>query len=125
MSHPDSHLEVARRLIDCITRGDVEGVDRLYDDDIRVWRNIDERELVKKQALKVVGILSQLHDFEYRDVRIEATENGYVQQHILTCTGPKGDAVRVPSSMISRVENGRIVRIDEYADSAAMAPLMG
>ena len=122
-SHPN--LEVARRLIECVTGGDVEGVDRLYADDIRVWRNVDQRELVKKQALKVVGLLSQLDDLEYRDVRLEATEHGYVQQHVLSCTGPKGDEVRVPSCIVVRVEADRIVRIDEYFDSAAMAPLMG
>jgi len=125
MSDAHPNLEVAKRLIECVTRGDVEGVDRLYADDIRVWRNVDQRELVKKQALKVVAILSQLSDIEYRDLRIEASEHGYVQQHVLSCTGPKGDEVRVPSCIVVRVEGDRIARIDEYADSAAMAPLMG
>jgi ketosteroid isomerase-like protein len=122
-THPN--VEVAKRLIESVTRGDVEGVDRLYANDIRVWRNVDQRELVKKQAVKVVAILSRLSDLEYRDVRIEATEHGYVQQHVLACTGPKGDEVRVPSCIVVRVEADRIARIDEYADSAAMAPLMG
>ena len=121
--HP--HLAVAQRLIDGVTRGDVESVDRLYADDIRVWRNIDQRELVKKQAIKVVTILSQLKDIEYRDLRIVPTEEGYVQQHVLTCTGPKGEEVRMPSCIVARVEGDQIARIDEYADSAAMAPLMG
>lgn len=125
MSDAHPNLQVAKQLIECVTRGDVGGVDRLYADDIRVWRNVDQRELVKKQALKVVALLSQLTDIEYRDLRIEASEHGYVQQHVLSCVGPKGDEVRVPSCMVVRVEGDRIARIDEYADSAAMAPLMG
>ena len=112
-------------MIECVTQGDLAGIDRLYHDDIRVWRNVDERELVKRQAVKVVQILSTLSDLEYRDVRIEASEGGFVQQHVLCCTGPKGDAVRVPSCIIAQLDGGRIVRIDEYADSGAMAPLMG
>ena len=121
----DSPVEVAQRMIECVTQGDLAGIERLYHDDIRVWRNVDERELVKRQAVKVVQILSTLSDLAYRDVRIEASDGGFVQQHVLCCTGPKGDAVRVPSCIIARLDGGRIVRIDEYADSGAMAPLMG
>ena len=120
-----SKVEVATRMIECVTSGDLDGIDRLYHDDIRVWRNVDGRELVKRQAVKVVQILSTLEDLVYDDVRIEASEHGFVQQHVLCCTGPKGDDVRVPSCIIARVEGEQIVRIDEYADSAAMAPLMG
>lgn len=122
-SHPN--VLVAKRMIECVTSGDVDGVERLYHDDIRVWRNVDDRELVKRQAVKVVKILSTLKDLAYADVRIEATENGFVQQHVLCCTGPKGDDVRVPSCIVVRLEGDRILRIDEYADSGAMAPLMG
>ena len=125
MNIPRSNVELAERLIDCVTKGDVDGVAEIYHDDIRVWRNVDERELVKKQALKVVGILGQLSGLEYRDVRIAASEDGFVQQHVLSCQGPKGDDVRVPSCLVARVDGDRIVRIDEYADSGAMAPLMG
>jgi len=122
-SHPN--VRFANRLIDGVTSGDVEAIDRLYAEEIRVWRNIDQRELVKKQALKIITILSQLQGLEYRDLRIEGTDFGFVQQHILSCTGPKGDDVRVPACIVARVEGEQIVRIDEYADSAAMAPLMG
>ena len=125
MSSPHSSVDVARRLIECVKSGDVDGVDRLYHDDIRVWRNVDERELVKKQALKIIGILSKLDGLEYEDLRIEPSASGFVQQHVLCCKGPKGDDVRVPSCVVARVEGDRILRIDEYADSAAMAPLMG
>jgi len=125
MTTPHPNIEIAHQMIDCVTRGDVDGVERLYHDDIRVWRNVDDRELVKRQALKVVQILSTLDGLEYADVRIEASDSGFVQQHVLRCTGPKGDEVRVPSCIIARLEGGQILRIDEYADSAAMAPLMG
>ena len=120
-----SSSAVAQRMIECVTQGDIDGIERLYHDDIRVWRNVDERELVKRQAVKEVKILSQLSGLAYRDVRIEASAAGFVQQHVLCCTGPQGEDVRVPSCLIARVEGGQILRIDEYADSAAMAPLMG
>ena len=119
------HVNIARRLIECVTSGDADGVAGLYHDDIACWRNLDGRELVKKQALSVVRFLGTLRDLRYEDVRIDPTPDGFVQQHVLCCTGPKGEAVRVPACLVAKVEGSRIVRIDEYADSAAMAPLMG
>jgi ketosteroid isomerase-like protein len=119
-------LAAARRMIECVTSGDLAGIEGLYHDDIRVWRNFAEGELVKRQAVKIVGFVSKLADLEYADLRIEESESGFVQQHVLCCTGPKGDAVRVPACIVARVDaDGRILRIDEYADSKAMAPLMG
>jgi ketosteroid isomerase-like protein len=118
------HTEAARRLIECVTSGDVAGVGALYHDDIRCWRNLDGRELVKKQALKVVGFLGTLEGLAYEDIRIDATETGFVQQHTLCCTSPKGEAVRVAACLVAEVRDGQILRIDEYVDSAAMAPLM-
>ena len=121
----EQHIAAARRLIECVIGGDVAGVGALYHDDIRCWRNLDGRELVKKQALKVVEFLGTLDELAYEDIRIAATPTGFVQQHTLCCKSPSGEAVRVDACLVGFVEGSQILRIDEYVDSAAMAPLMG
>jgi len=117
--------EVAARMMACIQAGDVEGMEALYHDDIVVWRNGDNRELVKKQALKVVKFLATLLNLSYDNVRVTPTPDGFAQQHDLCCTAPDGTEVRVHAAFIAKVESGRILRVDEYADGAQMAPLMG
>ena len=52
MQNDNDHVKLANELRGRIEAGDVQGVDALYDDRAIVWRNIDNRELVKKQMLK-------------------------------------------------------------------------
>lgn len=127
MSNPDEHphIRVARQLVDRILAGDVDGVAALYTDDMTACRNSDGRRLARKQALKVVRILTgNLRDLRYEDVRVTPTASGYVQQHTMRCTAPNGQPVEAHVCMIATLRDGKIAHVDEYMDSAQMAPLM-
>ena len=52
------------------------------------------------------------------------TPSGYVQQHVLHATAPDGSKVESPACLVVEVREGRIRRLDEYLDSAAIAPLL-
>jgi len=120
----DAHLAVAERLNASLQAGDVDA--GIYHDDIIAWRNFDGRSLVKKQALKVVAFLANdVRDLRYSDVRIQSTPSGYVQQHTLRAVAPSGEEVEVHACLVVAVEGDRILRIDEYMDASALAPLMG
>lgn len=116
--------EVARQLVAGIVAGDVDAVAQLYDDEIAVWRNFDGRTLAKHQALAVVRFLSTLAGVRYEELRVAETPRGFVQQHVLCCEAPDGTAVRAAACLVAEVSDGRITRIDEYVDSAQMAPLL-
>ena len=116
--------EIARALIDRVGRGDIEGAADLYAEDSVTWRNLDGRELSKKQVRKIFEIFSKLDGLSYEDVRIQELPSGFVQQHVLRCRTPSGEDVAADACLVVRVEDGKIVRIDEYMDSAAIAPLM-
>lgn len=116
---------VARQLVERLLAKDVDGVADLYTDDMTAWRNSDGRTLVKKQALKVVRILTgNLHDLSYENIRVTPTATGYVQQHTMKCTAPNGRPVEAHVCMIATLENGKIAHVAEYMDTAQMAPLM-
>lgn len=117
--------DVARGLIERIEAGDVEGAAGFYAEDVVTWRNIDGRELAKPQVRRILEFLSGLDDLAYEDVRIQETETGFVQQHVLTCTSPGGEPVRAAACLVGTVRDGQLARLDEYLDSAAMAPLLG
>ncbi len=121
-----SNLQVAQQLVERLLAKDVDGVADLYCDDMTAWRNSDGRTLVKKQALKVVKILTgNLDDLHYENVRVTPTADGYVQQHTMKCTAPNGQPVEAHVCMIATLENGKIKHVSEYMDTAQMAPLMG
>ena len=125
MQNENEHVKLANDLRGRIETGDVQGVDALYDDRAIVWRNVDNRELVKKQMLKVIEFLAtQVTELRYEDVRVQATDTGYVQQHTLRCIVANGQAVEAHACLVVTVEGGKVPRLDEYLDSAAMAPLM-
>lgn len=117
--------EVARGLIDRIEAGDAAGAAGFYAEDAVTWRNIDGRELAKPQVRRILEFLSRLEGLAYEDVRIQETPDGFVQQHVLTCRSAGGEPVRAHACLVGAVQNGQITRLDEYLDSAAMAPLLG
>lgn len=119
-------LEIAKQLTARTLAGDVDGVGALYHEDAVVWRNFDGRELAKKQVLKVIGILAQnVEGLRYEELRLSATPSGFVQQHVMRGKAPSGAELNVPACLVAQIEDGRIRRLDEYLDSAALAPLMG
>jgi ketosteroid isomerase-like protein len=116
--------EVARGLIASIEAGDVDGAADWYAEDVVTWRNLDGRELAKPQVRKILAFLSSLEDLAYQDVRIQETADGFVQQHVLCCKSARGEDVRAAACLVATVRDGKLARIDEYLDSAAMAPLL-
>ena len=125
---PDSESvkrEVARRLMDAIQAGDVAGVAALYADDMVGWRNFDRRELGKAAMVRIIEFLAkQLRDLRYEAIRVEITQKGYVQQHVLHAIAPDGTRIESPACLVVEVQDGQIRRLDEYLDSAAIAPLL-
>jgi ketosteroid isomerase-like protein len=65
-----------------------------------------------------------MQDVAVEVVNRQATTSGFVVQQVLGATGPRGRRVRVPMCMIFILREGLIVGIDEYFDSAAVAPLL-
>ena len=64
-------------------------------------------------------------ELRYEDIRVQPTPTGFVQQHVLCCRSATGVEVRAHACLVATVEDGRIRRLDEYLDAAAIAPLTG
>ncbi|MEE6134770.1 DUF4440 domain-containing protein [Mycobacterium sp. 050128] len=123
-------LDTADRLFSSIVNGDKAAVDRLWSDDIAVWRVGASRDNDKARALKVIdwfiGVTTQRR-YEILDRRLFDDESisGFVQQHVLHATGHAGQSISMRVCIVIRVgTNGLIDRIDEYFDPAEIAPLM-
>ena len=116
---------IAKQLIDAITAGDRDAIERLYHADLVGWQNFSGRELSRRQMVKIIGlVMSSVKDLRYDDIRVDVTPRGYVQQHVLRATAPDGRAIAVPACLVVGLSGDQIVRIDEYMDAAAIAPLL-
>lgn len=120
-----SHLEVAERLFAAITRADVAGVREVYAPNCVIWHNNDGAEQDVERNLLVLGwVTKNVKELRYEEIRRQETPTGFVQQHVLRGIAPNGTPVAIAACIVCRVENGRITRLDEYLDSAHIAPLL-
>ena len=120
-----NHLEVADRLFAAIMRADVAGVREVYAPHCVIWHNNDGAEQDVERNLQVLGwVTKNIRQLRYEEIRREETPTGFVQQHVLRGIAPNGTPIAIPACIVCRVENGRITRLDEYLDSAQIAPLL-
>jgi ketosteroid isomerase-like protein len=130
VAETDTIVEVADRLFAAIENGDAAAVDRLWSDDIAVWRVGARRDNDKARALRVIDwfitATAERH-YEILDRRLfsDSSVSGFVQQHNLHATGHAGQSISMRVCIVIRVgTNGLIDRIDEYFDPAGIAPLI-
>lgn len=138
-SHP--HIKLAHALNAAVAAGDTAALLEIYAEDARIWQNTAGRPMDPQRAAKVVAWMAKtIRGLRYDDVRLTllATEgqegaarsdeplaSGYVQQHTLRGTNAAGEEIAIDACIVARVEGGRIVRLDEYLDSAQAAALQG
>jgi ketosteroid isomerase-like protein len=122
----DQIIDVADQLFAAISGGDIDAVTALWSDDVTVWHSGDERDNDKARALKVirwyVGATTYRH---YEVLDRQVFDSGFVQQHLLHSTTNSSEDVTMRVCLVVKIgDDGLIQRIDEYFDSAELAPLL-
>jgi len=117
-------IELAKRFVGAIERGDVDEVRACYHPDGKVWHNIDGIEQSIDDNLRVLGwMVRALPERRYRVLRLQALPDGFLQQHVLEAALPNGGTWSLDACVIVQVRDGLIVRLDEYLDSGQVAQL--
>ena len=124
MNEPDM-LAFARRFFDAVTGGDLAAVRATYAPDALIWQAHTQKEQSAAENVAVLGWIKQnIKQFRYEDVRCQVTPTGFVEQHTTCGLSPSGKEFRMPACIVVRVEDERIVRLDEYLDSAQVQSLL-
>lgn len=120
--------EIADRLFSAIEHGDQETVQRMWSEDIAVWRTGrgPARSDDKPRALRVIDwFIATTATRGYDILDRQFFENGFVQQHVLHATGHAGRSIAMRVCIVIKVDaEGLINRIDEYFDPADLEPLL-
>jgi ketosteroid isomerase-like protein len=124
MSH-DDHITLAEKLIAAIEAGDSDTVRTLYSDDCKIWHNFDQQEQSVDQNMATLAwMVKRVSNLRYEEIVRMSTDRGFIEQHVLRGTAPNGQDFEVPACIVGTVEGGRITRIEEYLDTAQVAPLL-
>ena len=123
MNELDDIRTMATRFFDAIEAGDIETMRDSFTPDAEIWHNTDELIVTRDQtAATLTGMVARIDEREYADRRLTVFPGGFVQQHVLKGVRTHdGGAVRLPCAIVCKVEGGRIIRLDEYFDSAHVA----
>lgn len=122
MSDDAATRALAKRFFDAIEQGDVATVTDCYDPKVEIWHNFDEIVQTREENLETLkGMIGRLSDRLYDERQVETFPGGFVQQHVLRATRKDGLRVHLPAALVVRIRDGKIVRLDEYLDTAQVA----
>jgi ketosteroid isomerase-like protein len=118
--------EAADRLFAAIESGDADTVEKMWDDDVLVWKSAEPEDQVKTRALRVIfWFMETTTERRYEILDRQFFDGGFVQQHILHATSRKGGSIALRVCIVIKLgANGLITKIDEYFDPAELEPLL-
>lgn len=90
------------------------------------WHNFDDRETPTAHTIRAMAWLHRtVVGIGWTDVALKTTSDGFVWQSVLTGE-VSGNELRVHSCVVATIgEDGKVIRIAEYLDSAQTAVLSG
>lgn len=117
----DAVRAVADRFFGAIEAGDVAAVRDSYAPDVVIWhghtRQAQDRDANVATLTRFVAIS---RDRRYAERKLRVFADGFVQQHLLVATSTGGAVLELPAALICEVVDGRIARLEEYFDNAAV-----
>jgi ketosteroid isomerase-like protein len=121
----DVIADVADRLFDAIESSDIAMVQRLWNEDVVVWK-VADRDRDRDRALRVIKwFINTTTDRHYEILDRQFFDGGFVQQHILHANGRNGGSISMRVCIVIKLgTNDLISRIDEYFDPAEITPLL-
>ena len=117
-------LDVARRWLPAFVEGRRADED-CYAPNVSTWHNVGEWEAEIKATPSRTRRIEAGADIHLEALTLKVFDGGFVVQATTAGTSAAGVAVRVPTVLVVTVTDGKIARLEEYADSAAARALFG
>ncbi len=116
-------IAIGDRFFNAIEDGRIEDLREIYAAEARIWHNIDlTNKTVDESLPRTARFVTRTTNLRYEKRRYEVFPDGFALQCVISGTRPSGERLTLPSAIFCRVHNGRITRLEEYFDSAALRP---
>ncbi len=117
----DSTDRIASDFFAAIERGDLEAVRDLYSPRVEVWHNVTQRTQTREENLELLrSFTSRVCALRYEVLAREFFPGGFVQRHVLHGKPSSGALIDAPVCLVVYVSEGKIERLFEYLDPAAV-----
>jgi ketosteroid isomerase-like protein len=116
--------EVADLFFRAIENSDLAALRQIYHDDIQVWHNFSGVSQSKADNIGALAAMGALRSIKYVVQERIASGDRIAQRHHLCVETPAGKRFELPVAIFVTVRDRKIVRIDEYFDSAQLNPLL-
>jgi ketosteroid isomerase-like protein len=117
--------DLSRRLATATAAGDFDGLRDIFEPSATIWNNFSGTTFGLDEFINMLTQMRTVIDkIWFEPGPVQVTADGFVDQHIVRCTTKKNIPVSIASCVVVRVRDGRIASLEEYANSADMAPLM-
>jgi hypothetical protein len=94
---------------------------RVYAPDVQIWHNVTGKTQTRDENLKLLRFFTgRVGDLRYEVLARDLFEGGFVQRHVLHGKLASGEIVAAPVCLVVYVTKGRIERLYEYLDPAAV-----
>src|SRR5262245_2415419 len=118
-THDEQMLALCERFFGAVVAADLTAVRACYAPDAVSWHNTDGKEQSVDETLRTLEVLPRfVKDFRYEDARRYALPDGFVEFHTVRCSNAAGVEISIPACVVCSVIEGRIMRMEEYLDSA-------
>jgi ketosteroid isomerase-like protein len=119
------HADIANKLGAFLSKKDATLLGEIYHQDAEIWHNHDNKSMTVQEVAELVGVVfSSFSELASTNIRLSATETGFVLQQDVVGTHVDGGSVNFPACQIVTVEAGKISRLEEYFDPAPLSALL-
>lgn len=117
----DEAERIASTLFAAIERGDLEAVRELYAPGVAIWHNVTGKTQTRDENLKLLKFFTgRVAERRYEVLGRDFFPGGFVQRHVLHGKLASGELVAAQVCIVIYVSGGRIERLYEYLDPAAV-----
>lgn len=121
MSDATSSEAIATRFFAAVEAGDIATVTDCYDPAVVIWHGHTRQTQDRATNIATLtGFVARSRERHYTDRKIRFFPGGFVQQHLLVAIAQGGARLELPAALICDVADGRITRLEEYFDNAAV-----
>lgn len=115
--------DLAKAFFEAIEGDQLEKVRELYAPDVEVWHNVTDHAQSREENLKLLAnFAGRVSKRRYEVLSREFFPGGFVQRHRLHGELGSGQPLALHACLVVHVADGRISRLYEYLDSAAVQP---